>query len=388
MKKFFFLPFFITCFLIINPGIESNFSEASKKVVFKGIRYWSSDKYTRVVIDSLSPVQYTQHLISKPDRLYFDLKNCRLPEKTYPTIKVEDGILKRVRTAQFDADTVRVVLDLQSIENYNAFVLSNPDRLVIDVFGKKDNLFTPVKKRAKEFEGIKRIIIDPGHGGSDPGAIGPRGLKEKNVVLAVAKKLGKILKEQYNMEVFFTRTRDVFIPLEERTAIANSKRGDLFISIHTNASRRRNTRGIETYFLNWTTDKEAMRVAARENSISLNKMKTAQGGLQMILLDLERQNKKEKSMALARNVQDSIIDSLTHKYPRIVDLGVKYALFYVLVGAEMPSVLVEVSFISNYDEEKRLSKKKYRDRIAEAIARGISRYSTPTKIVKKDSDNI
>jgi N-acetylmuramoyl-L-alanine amidase len=158
----------------------------------------------------------------------------------------------------------------------------------------------------------------------------------------VAKELGKILREQHDLEVIFTRESDVFIPLEERTAIANSKRGDLFISIHTNASRKRRTRGIETYFLNWTNNKEAIRVAARENAISIKKMEEMKGDVQFILNDLN----------------------------------------------EMPSILVEISFISNSVEEHRLSKKNYQYRIAEAIAKGIQTYTVPSKIVMRASGNI
>jgi N-acetylmuramoyl-L-alanine amidase len=159
------------------------------------------------------------------------------------------------------------------------------------------------------------------------------------------------------MEVIFTRESDLFIPLEERTAIANSKKGDLFISIHTNASRKKRTRGIETYFLNWTNNKEAMRVAARENAISIKKMEEMKNGVQFILNDLNRENKKNESMKLAHNVQSAMVDTLNEKYSKVVDLGVKYALFYVLIGAEMPSILVEISFISNSEEEHPLKKK-------------------------------
>jgi N-acetylmuramoyl-L-alanine amidase len=386
MRKVLYIAFFYAFFLFFISGIDVNYCEASHNVLIKGIRYWSNESYTRVVVDADGPLKYTKNLLSKPDRLYFDLKKSRLSKKTKPAIVIEDGILRKVRAGQFDANTVRVVLDLQSIDNFNAFVLNNPYRLVVDIFGKKKDELVPVKKGPGNLESIKRIIIDPGHGGHDPGAVGPKGLKEKNVVLAVSKKLGRILEKKYKMEVIYTRSSDIFVPLEERTAIANSRKGDLFVSIHTNASRRKKTRGIETYFLNWTSNREAMRVAARENSISLNKMRQAKGELQMILQDLGRQNKKEESMALAYKVQDSIVDTLSNKYSRVKDLGVKYALFYVLVGAEMPSILVEISFISNYDEEKRLSKKIYRDRIAEAIAEGINRYSIPSTLAKRNGD--
>jgi N-acetylmuramoyl-L-alanine amidase len=370
---------FVSLLLVLFLG----YSEASKEVTVEGFRYWSSKGYTRVVVDLDGHTDFTQNRLSNPERIYFDLKNCSLSKEVKPSLPIEDGILKNVRIAQFNEDTVRVVLDLQELENFNSFMLEDPSRLVIDIFGKKNLEPVPYKKLEKKFDKIKKVVIDPGHGGKDPGAVGPRGLLEKDVVLAVGKKLAKILREKYNIEVVLTRKSDVFIPLEQRTAIANSSNADLFISIHANASRRKSAKGIETYILNWTSDEESLRVAARENSISLKKMKKAQGDLQMILQDLARDNKKDESMKLAYNVQNSMVDTLSNDYKRVVDLGVKQALFYVLVGAEMPSILVEISFISNREEEKRLSQKKYRSKIAEAIARGVKFYSTPPKLAKK-----
>lgn len=368
--------------------IFTGYGVASKEVTIKGFRYWSSETYTRVVVDINGPVKFTRNRLSNPARLYFDLKNCRLPDDIIPSIPIEDGILKNIRAGQFNTETVRVVLDLQEIENFNVFLLKDPYRLVIDVFGKRKPEPIPEIKKGKGLSKIKRVVIDPGHGGRDPGAIGPKGLLEKDVVLSVSKKLGNILRKKYGMEVIYTRKRDVFISLEERTAIANSNNADLFISIHANASRHKGARGIETYILNWTTNREAMRVAARENAISYKKMQQARSDVQMILQDLARDNKKDESMRLAYNVQSSVVNTLRQDYSKIVNLGVKQALFYVLVGAEMPSILVEISFISNYAEEKRLAKKTYREKIAEAIAEGVKYYISPAKFVKKTSDNI
>ncbi len=205
----------------------------------------------------------------------------------------------------------------------------------------------------------------------------------------MGKKLGDILTAKYEAEVIFTRNKDIFIPLNERTETANSKKADLFISIHANASPEKDTRGIETYFLNWTDDKEAMKVAARENKISFKKMEKVQGDLQMILQDLKRKNKNEESMKLASSIQNAMVSTLKENYSKIQDLGVKYAWFYVLVGAEMPSILVEISFVSNNEEEKRLAEDEYKDKIAEAIASGINSYITQsTLIVKKMNKGI
>jgi N-acetylmuramoyl-L-alanine amidase len=380
MKKALLVPLLLLLFW--------SWSEATKRVTVEGFRYWSSEKYTRIVIDLDSPAKFSQNRLSNPDRLYFDLENCLLSKKAIPSITIGDGILKSVRAGQFNKETVRIVLDLQEVESFSAFMLEDPSRLVIDVFGKKELISIPEKEKKDELIEIKRVVIDPGHGGKDPGAIGPKGLMEKDVVLAIAKKIGEILREKYNIEVILTRDRDVFIPLEERTAIANSKNADLFISIHTNASPKRRVKGIETYILNWTTDEESMRVAARENAISFSKMQKAQSELQMILQDLARDNKKDESMRLAHNVQGSMVDILKQDYNEIVDLGVKQALFYVLVGADMPSILIEAFFISNYEEEKLLSQTSYREKIAEAIANGIKGYSISSKLVKRISDNI
>ncbi len=381
MKKTFMVPLLLLFLL--------GYSEAPKEVSVEKVRYSSYKTYTRVVVDLDGPVEFTSNQLSNPDRLYFNLNNCILSEKI-PSILINDRVLKSVRVAQFDKKTVRVVLDLKAFGRFYAFTLKSPNRLVIDVYIKKS---TAAKKQDEMtrhgFDEIKRIVIDPGHGGEDPGAIGPTGLSEKNVVLDVAKKLGKILKRKYDVEVFYTRTKDVFIPLNERTDFANSKNADLFVSIHANASRKRHTKGIETYVLNWTNNKEAMRVAARENAISLKKMQKVQDELQIILLDLARNNKRDESIRLAHNVQNSLVDVLKSDYYGVEDLGVKQALFYVLIGAEMPSVLVEISFISNPVEERRLARNGYRYRIAEAIAKGIGAYiKQSTLIVKNISDSI
>ncbi len=356
------------------------YSYAARNTVVEGIRYSSYESHTRVVIDLKGPVEFNQNRIHDPDRVFFDLKNTSLSRKIKKAFSVNDNAIKKVRVAQFKKDMVRVVFDLNKIKNFYAFILEKPSRLVIDVYPQKGN--KPIKNqkqkkktviKGKSYE-IKTVVIDPGHGGKDPGAVGPRGLREKDITLSVGKKLGKILKQKHGMKVLYTRKRDKFIPLNERTELANGNKADLFISVHVNASKQRSVRGIETYFLNWTNENQAMKVAARENGIPLWKMKKMKGGLQMILQDLARSNKKEESMRLAHSVQSSMVNTLKKKYRKIEDLGVKYALFYVLVGAEMPSILVEISFISNREEERLLSGDRYKTRIAEAIASGIGSY--------------
>ena len=381
MRKAFIMPLLLVLF--------AAYSWAEKGTAVEGLRYSSNKSHTRVVVDLNGPVEYTKNRISNPDRIFFDLKNCRISRKTKSSLSVKDGILKSVRLAQFDKSNVRVVIDLQKSKNYYAFMLEEPFRLVIDVYADK-NRKTRQKKpgdiitlEEKVFPKIRTVVIDPGHGGKDPGAVGPRGLREKDIVLSVGKKLGKILEKRYGLKVIYTRKRDIFVPLNDRTEMANSKKADLFISIHTNASKARKARGIETYFLNWTSNREAIRVAARENRITVKKMKKLQNELQFILHDLARNNKREESMRLAHSVQNAMVSTLKKDYRKVANLGVKYALFYVLVGAEMPSILAEISFISNREEEKRLSRESYKKRVAEAIAKGIGSYITQSTLIVK-----
>lgn len=340
-------------------------SYSDSRVDVSDVSYWSYPDYTRIVITLSDNAEFNQKRLSNPDRLYFDIKNSRIKKELKTTLPVGNGMLKSIRAGQFDAGTVRVVLDLEKIKDYRMITLEDPVRLIIDVYG---NVV---------FSSKKRVVIDPGHGGHDPGAVGPNKLCEKDAVLDIALKLRKILSEDPGLEVYLTRDKDIFIPLEERTAIANSKNADLFVSVHANASPRRDARGMETYLLNWTNDEEAMKVAARENRISLKKMKKMKKDMDTLdieLADLKRDHKRDESNKLANYIQRTMVDEMNKGYQNIVDHGVKWAPFYVLFGAQMPSVLVEVSFISNPAEEKLLSKDTYREGLANSIASGIRQY--------------
>jgi N-acetylmuramoyl-L-alanine amidase len=356
-------------------------SAASDNIQVKDIRYLSSSNYTRVVIDLTGPVEFSKNRLSNPDRLYFDLKNTTIAKEIKTSLPVGDGIVKTVRASQFNNDTVRVVFDIEAISDYKSFIIQDPAKLIIDLYGKSNKAERPDMTSAK-----RRIVIDAGHGGHDPGAVGPRKLYEKDVVLDIALKVRKILMADPLNEVLLTRDKDVFIPLEERTSIANRKNADLFVSIHANASQNRQARGIETYLLNWTDDEEANKVAARENKISLKQMKAMNkqaDTVEMILSDLNRENKRDESIKLANYIQRSMISNLDNDYKNISDHGVKQALFYVLFGAKMPSVLVEVSFISNPEEENRLSQDSYRQDIAKSIAAGLNTYVSSAPVIQK-----
>lgn len=362
---------------VFSPGILS----AEQKVDVKDIRYFSSPDYTRVVIDLSGSVEFSSNRLSNPERIYFDLRNSSISREIRTSLPVGDGILKAVRAGQFNSDLVRVVFDIEEISDLKSFFIDDPARLVVDLYGK-------MKKAETPSAGIigRKIVIDAGHGGHDPGAVGPSNLYEKDIVLDIALKLKKILKADPFNEVYLTREKDVFIPLEERTAIANKKNADLFVSIHANASPRRSARGIETYLLNWTDDEEALKVAARENAISLKKMKAMNkemNDVDTILSGLMRENKRDESIKLAHYIQKSLVSGLYNSHGDVTDLGVKQALFYVLFGAKMPSVLVEVSFISNPEEESLLSQDSYRMHIAEAIADGLNVYLTSAPVVQK-----
>ncbi len=219
--------------------------------------------------------------------------------------------------------------------------------------------------------GIRRVVIDPGHGGKDPGAISPSGLQEKEVTLRVAKQLAEELRAKLGCEVILTRDRDVFVSLEERIAIANRREADLFISLHVNSAPNRAAKGLETYILDLATDQESMRVAAQENASSTRSFSDLQG----ILMDLMHNAKANESLKLAGTVQENMVSGLRQSHGEVKDLGVKKAPFIVLLGAKMPAVLVEIGFISNPQEEERLRSQPYLAQVARKIAGGVAEYA-------------
>ncbi|RLB00598.1 MAG: N-acetylmuramoyl-L-alanine amidase [Deltaproteobacteria bacterium] len=334
-------------------------------VPVKGVRWWAAPGYTRVVVDLGAEASFQVGLLrgdpqrGKPPRLYVDISPVRLERNVPREVSIRDGLCRRVRLGQFSPQTVRVVLDLRDLKDHHVFALEDPYRVVIDVYGEG-------YRREKTFT----VVVDPGHGGRDPGAIGPTGLKEKDVVLKIAKRVRDKIRRRLGWRVVLTREGDRYIPLEQRTAIANARKGDLFLSIHCNASRRRSRRGVETYFLSFTTDKQALRLAARENGVPPSKI----DALQLILYDLMLRAKVEESRKFALHVQRELVRSLRRRYARVINLGVKQAPFLVLVGAKMPSILAEVSFISNRTEERRLRDPRYLDLLAEGITQGLRRY--------------
>jgi N-acetylmuramoyl-L-alanine amidase len=214
-------------------------------------------------------------------------------------------------------------------------------------------------------------MLDPGHGGKDPGAIGPTGLREKDVVLALGRMVRDRLRRDESFEVHMTRDADVFIPLEERTAMANQARADIFVSLHINASPNRNAEGVSTYVLSRaSSDRHALEVAARENGVPAAKL----SAVKFIIDDLSTYGRKKESLKLAKTVNDAIVRNVNGRFGRVADLGLKQAPFYVLVGARMTAVLVEASFITNRREEARLRDPEYLAAIADSVAEAIRYY--------------
>jgi N-acetylmuramoyl-L-alanine amidase len=378
------------------------------KALVAGIRYWSSPGYTRVVIDVDVPVRYKHDSLkadpgaNKPQRIYVDIEKAHIKKDIDREIPIKDGLLQRARAALNNYDTVRVVLDLDSLNEYKIFHLYDPFRIVLDVQRpeEKTKQTSTIKTTANSSHqragkrrvalsrgpdsrlslarqlglGIKRVVIDPGHGGKDPGCYVGGGYYEKDLVLKAARVLAKKMKARFGFDVFLTRNKDIFLSLEQRTAIANMRKADLFISLHVNAHKDKRVSGIETYFLNMATDETAITVAARENATTEKNM----SDLQVIINDLMLNNKINESSKLAHEVQRGLLSRLEKRYTKIKDLGVKQAPFYVLTGASMPAVLVEMGFMTNALERRRIATGEYHEHIAEGICNAVERYMRKT----------
>ncbi|MBC8018008.1 MAG: N-acetylmuramoyl-L-alanine amidase [Verrucomicrobia bacterium] len=371
------------------------------------MKHWSNPDYTRISLELDRDVTWEAHQLGKaspgkPGRVYIDINRTRLG-RNVRDITIGDGLLKGARFGQYKPDVVRVVLDTENIKDFKVFSLSEPARLIIDVRGERpaeisrleasissapdplaelrpDERPTVFEKKPRTqkrpaISKIRRIVIDPGHGGHDPGAVGLSGLQEKEVVLAVGLRLRDLLKEELGLDVVMTRSSDVFIPLEERTAIANKVNADLFLSVHANAAPNRNAAGIETYYLNLAKTEKAAQLAAKENGTSLEKVSV----LQAILFDLMANYKLNDSAHLAEEVQKALYKKIRGQHADVRNLGVKQGPFYVLVGATMPSILVETAFLSNLHEEARLKDPAYLEMTAEGILDGVRGYISSLK---------
>lgn len=380
-------------------------------VLLKKIDYSQQPNSTQVVIQTGGPAKITQNRLSNPDRVYFNFLNTKLDKQIQKDIQFGNGTLKRMRVSQFDKTTSRLVLEVP--RETKAVVTQAGDKVVVDLISPdkqpvittkakftakpklaEKNKITPKTKliaKPKTARVIKPIpvaispkssivarkkspliVIDPGHGGKDNGATSRRGLLEKVVNLKISKRLKKILESRYGYQVILTRSDDTFIPLEERGHIANERNADLFVSVHVNAAKRLSAHGIETYYLGNANSEQAQETAARENGELVHSVKDDQ--VQQILASLISTTKINDSAILAGHVQEHLHSSLKKKYSAVKDLGVKEGPFFVLHDTNMPSILVEVGFITNSNEEKRLRKSTYLDRLASSIARGIHEF--------------
>ncbi len=382
---------------------EQTSASTRPSAVLSEMKHWSNPDYTRISLELDRDVTWEAHELAKgapgkPGRVYIDLKRTRLG-KNIKDITIGDGLLKGARVGQYKAEVVRVVLDTEHIKDYKIFPLSDPARLVIDVRGERPTEIsrlepvisampervTIAKSEEQEKKSrpakrpviskIRRIVVDPGHGGHDPGAVGPSGIQEKDVVLAIGLRLRDLFKEELGLDVVMTRSTDVFIPLEERTAIANKVGADLFVSVHANAAPNRTAAGIETYYLNLAKTDKVAQLAAKENGTSLEKVSV----LQAILFDLMANYKLNDSAHLADEVQKALHKKIRTVHNDVKNLGVKQGPFYVLVGASMPSILVETAFLSNATEESRLKDPAYQSSAAEGIYEGVRNYISSLK---------
>jgi len=452
----------------VGPKTASPAAATTKKgLTLLGIRHWSSQDYTRVVMDMTGDVKYERALVEKASNgnkhLQITLQQSDIAADVMPARIIKDGILSQIQVGADASGGVLVTFDLMQMDHYRVFTLPEPYRVVIDIYGpekgktqqtiaaaamfpnagtapdtstaasadadhvqvalaelqakqtqesakkeapKKKDVKSPAPKatpaaskapvgaatdptesfekapeitvspKQKKYTGslveqlglkVRTIMIDAGHGGKDPGAVA-NGVQEKNVNLRMSKLLGRMLQDQ-GFDVHYTRTTDKFIPLEERTAMANAKNADLFISLHCNAYKDAGAKGLEVYYLNLATDAQAVRVAARENGVSAKKI----SDMQFILSDLMLNSKINESRQMAAHVEQETMRIMRPKYA-ISSHGSKGAFFYVLTGARMPSVLVELGYLTNPGEAANLTSDAYLSSLAKGLAGGVMAY--------------
>jgi N-acetylmuramoyl-L-alanine amidase len=373
----------IAFFILLLPLFPS----AQSTVEVYDLRSYTHPTYTRIVVDIGKLREYSSAELKDPDRIYVDIYQAGLnPILHGKTVSPKCDYLKEIRIAQKTSTTVRVVaeLDMAKIDRYQVFPLFDPFRVVIDIYPKEAAAEAPAEKTPQPAEptpsgyslirqlglGIQTVVIDPGHGGQDPGCISKKGPKEKDIVLDVALELRNLLIAGKKLNVILTRESDIFIPLENRTVIANQQKADLFISIHANAHRNKRRQGVQTFFLNFSPDPQVNEIAARENATSTKNISE----MQEIIKKIVRNSKILESRDLAEKIQRNLVKWLSLKYAPVEDLGLRGGPFWVLIGGEMPSVLVEISHLSNAQEAERLKSPAYRKQVAKGIYEGILDY--------------
>jgi N-acetylmuramoyl-L-alanine amidase len=366
-----------------------------------GIRHWSSAASSTVAIDLKDQVQYEAHRLNQPERIYFDIHDTALAPGLFgKTIEVGDELLVRIRVAQPMPGVSRVVLETKGGSNFSVSLESNPYRLLVELRrsgataqpSAKLNLFTPspIAQPEKQLPSSNqelssrheapalmhalkfRIALDAGHGGWDLGTVGRKGLMEKDLVLDIVERLGKLVENGLDAEVIYTRNDDNYVALEKRAEIANLSRADLFVSIHANYSALSTARGVETYYTNTYS---SLHARTRETDSD-----AAAQSVSWTNVDIRE--KVQQSRRVANSVQRELYEMLKTNTSGLRDRGVKEAQYVVLTGTSMPAILAEVSFVSSPTDENNLQNSAYRQQIAEALYKGIARYATESGRVK------
>ncbi len=359
----------------------------------QNLRTASSPGLTRLVLDLDAKARPSKHSLLKAEGVTIEIPNTILSSSA-KTKLTAGRIAEPFVITQSSERSVEVSLPTGSFQSYKLLTLANPHRLVIDVVPPSDPLTTPpiestpslglplptppqpAQPRAKSF---KTIVIDPGHGGKDSGARGQRGTEEKDITLKVALKLRDLLSKQPGVRVLMTRERDQFVELEDRAKFANGQEADLFVSIHVNSHPQRSVKGIEIYHFGEAKDQRALEVAARENGTPLNSTGV---GWEYLVADLLTAKKIEASLELAWTAKEAMVANLNGHYA-LVDHGVKTAPFYVLRFTSMPSILAEIAYISNSDEEDLLRTTRFTTRVAEALMEGVNTFLASAKLATR-----
>jgi N-acetylmuramoyl-L-alanine amidase/putative methionine-R-sulfoxide reductase with GAF domain len=382
----------------------ANAQELTKFPRVTGVRHWSSADSSTLVLDLEDQVQYEAHRLAGPDRIYFDLRDTQLaPDLIGKSIDVGDTFVSRVRMAQPVAGMTRIVLETKPNSTFSVSLEPSPYRLVVEVrkVGAIPKAAVNLFPNAVEAEKSKvaivvppptredfqlrarvpkmRIVVDAGHGGWDLGTVGRRGLLEKDLVLEIAQRLGKLLESRLGMEVIYTRRDDNYIPLDERASIANQSQADLFVSVHANYSDLPSARGVETYYTNFFSAPGSKEAGSKDLDTHAGSTKNA---VTPTLSSTDLRERIEQSRRLAASVQRSLYGTLSLQNPGLRDRGVKEAGFVVLTESAMPGILAEVSFVSSPTDEQKLRSDGYREQIAEALYRGIARYAANSHSVK------
>jgi N-acetylmuramoyl-L-alanine amidase len=352
---------------------------APAPVSLEEMRFRSYPSFTRIVLETSGPLTARVESSAGKEarvRLLGLTADARSEE-------IGDGFIQAARLERAGADAILRVVFEGTAGEVKASALADPPRLVLDFLRPAETAPSPERREAAT--PLRVIVLDAGHGGHDAGAVGPGGLQEKDLVLDVTRRVARLVEDRLNVKVRLSRDGDHFVPLRDRTSFANKERADLFVSIHANAHRETASAGVETYFLSSeATDSTARQVAALENSVVQLEKTPSRGGrldaVKAILWDLAQSEFQLESSRLAEVVQDSMTESL-----RIPNRGVKQAGFYVLGGAAMPAILIEIGFVTNPKEERRLKESKYRDEIARAILAGLTEYKKKYDTRSRDS---